>query len=819
MYVDSILTFVRMSLLVDEGLSVCPLRGSRGRGGSAGIRIISSHSKELQVPVQLLIERVVGVGGLEIFPVLHAENAEVIGSHGIPAVRRGLELVVERWLSGFGWQDGRHSKTDGRDRAAVDVGGVQASLASAGVRDTSMGQTAVPPWVSMAPSGAVFLAERKRVALKQFLLRPSAWSSPIQDFCAASPVQWPILTINPFQLNPSSLALWTNKKATRRSGYRDHRGHHGGLRRRSLEKLYWDHPCKTVRSGSFETDLIDWFPEGGLNASYTFIDQWVHIYLDKGRIERLFVHLAHRSALQLQRPCRRAPNIRKAVGSKKSDTLSVYTPTTEYAVATFLAFAPIGVVHSVDFAGFSSESLRDHIRDCKSRALITTVEDRRGRTGNTVSWTKDRDKRWREETIEVPSYYTPDVMSAEDPLFILHCSSTFLGLWIHRKGVVHTAAGYLLAAAMTVNYIVQGPLLNGVTPTVLESTTIYPTPSRYWQVDEKHKIAHFHTAPTAIRLIRRLGERHTKADLSTARVLGSAPVPFFGIDPVTLDPVSGQGLINFACAPGIRPPLLPTLTAVSEWVGRPSKEEDLQTRSKDAGACEAATQGTLEVVLADRCPRSDRGIEVSRFLRSSPSSTSPGPSTYFAPHRTHRISDDLPICLIRRSHGATGKEKVFLADAFDPAGRLVVLIDTPGLDYASSSKKGGVYIPNIPASLLWRQRSWGVNTREAMHPEVGNEGAAKLKNFSEIILESTAVGGDLSASSPAIAPDHCRPGTNLSMMQGYHRDCRRTGSSTPKSRRRQEMSVLLDVTEHAVKDKDEETVKGLDMSRVSRHWG
>jgi acyl-coenzyme A synthetase/AMP-(fatty) acid ligase len=65
------------------------------------------------------------------------------------------------------------------------------------------------------------------------------------------------------------------------------------------------------------------------------------------------------------------------VGSKKSDTLSVYTPTTEYAVATFLAFAPIGVVHSVDFAGFSSESLRDHITDCKSRALITTVEDRR----------------------------------------------------------------------------------------------------------------------------------------------------------------------------------------------------------------------------------------------------------------------------------------------------------------------------------------------------------------------------------------------------------------------------------------------------------
>ncbi|KAF9793526.1 hypothetical protein BJ322DRAFT_1017008 [Thelephora terrestris] len=609
-------------------------------------------------------------------------------------------------------------------------------------------------------------------------------------------------------------------------------------RRTQMKKLYWDHPCKTIRSGSFETDLIEWFPEGGLNASYTFIDQWVHIYLDKGRIERLFVHLAHRSALQLQRPCRRAPNIRKAMGSKKSDTLSVYTPTIEHAVATFLAFAPIGVVHSVDFAGFSSESLRDHIKDCKSPVSITTDEDRRverllrPRLSLMPLSSMGRDKRWREETIEVPSYYPPEVMSAEDPLFILH-------------KVVHTAVGCLLGAPLTVKYasVVHpgrtGPLLNGVTTTVLESTTAYPTPSRYWQVVEKRRITHFYTAPTAIRLIRRLGERHTQADLSTARVLawdrcdehvvkkqcaifdtrwhaetgsititpfpgafetkpGSATAPSYDIEPVILDPVSGQGLINFACTSGaqmmvwqqikghagpvaffapqantkraecvqIRPPLLPTLMAVSEWVGRPSQEEDLQTHSKDAGAREAAIQGTPEVVLADQCPRSDRGIAVSRVLRSSPSSTSPGPSTYFAPHRTHRIPDDLPICLIRRSHGATGKEKVFLADAFDPAGRLVVLIDTPGLDYASPSKKGGVYIPNIPASLLLRQRSWGVNTREAMHPEVGNERAAKLKNFSEVIFGK--------------------------------------GSSAPKSRR--------DYTKHAVKDEDEENVKELDGS-------
>lgn len=201
--------------------------------------------------------------------------------------------------------------------------------------------------------------------------------------------------------------------------------------------------------------------------------------------------------------------------------------------------------------------------------------------------------------------------------------------------MVHTTGGYLLGAALTVkyvfdvhpedkfacvadvgwitghtyvsyfasarplfsyfhSYIVYGPLLNGVTTTVFESTPVYPTPARYWQTVEKHKITHFYTAPTAIRLLRRLGEHHTKDhDLSTVRVLGtvgepinpeawhwynehvgqkqcaivdtwwqtetgsimitpfpgaietkpgSATVPFFGIEPVILDPQSGKVL-------------------------------------------------------------------------------------------------------------------------------------------------------------------------------------------------------------------------------------------------------------------------------------
>jgi len=117
------------------------------------------------------------------------------------------------------------------------------------------------------------------------------------------------------------------------------------------------------------------------------------------------------------------------------------------AVATFLACARIGAVHSVVFAGFSAESLRDRIQDCKCRVVITSDEGRRGgrtiankaivdaalkecprvehvlvlqRTGKKVAWTEGRDKWWHEEILKVPNYCPPEIMASEDPLFILY---------------------------------------------------------------------------------------------------------------------------------------------------------------------------------------------------------------------------------------------------------------------------------------------------------------------------------------------------------------------------------------------------------------
>lgn len=163
------------------------------------------------------------------------------------------------------------------------------------------------------------------------------------------------------------------------------------------------------------------------------------------------------------------------------------------AAAAFLACARIGAIHSVVFAGFSAESLRDRILDCGSRVVITTDEGRRGgksiatkaivdaavakisfvehvlvlkRTGKTVPWTQGRDKWWHEEAVKVPAYCAPEIMNSEDPLFILYVSRSFpfsLSL-VHDplqtsgstgkpKGLVHTTGGYLLGAALTVKFV------------------------------------------------------------------------------------------------------------------------------------------------------------------------------------------------------------------------------------------------------------------------------------------------------------------------------------------------------------------------------
>ncbi|KAI8335989.1 acetyl-coenzyme A synthetase [Choanephora cucurbitarum] len=410
------------------------------------------------------------------------------------------------------------------------------------------------------------------------------------------------------------------------------------------ELLTWSKPFETVRSGSFEEGDIAWFLEGELNVSVNCIDRHALATPDKvaiiheGDEPENVRYITYRELLQ--QVCRVA-NTLKALDVRKGDNVAIYMPMVPEAVYAMLACARIGAVHSVVFAGFSSDSLRDRINDCGARVVLTADEGRRGgkniatkrivdealksaltvehvlvlrRTGSDVPITPGRDLYWHEEMAKARPYCPPTSMNAEDPLFLLYTS----GSTGTPKGVVHTTGGYLLGAASTVKYvfdyhegdihacmadigwitghtyIVYGPLALGATTVLFESTPTYPTPSRFWELVAKHRVTQFYTAPTAIRALRRLGDKWVDGvDLSSLRVIGSvgepinpeawlwynekvgkgqcavvdtywqtetgsiivtplpgatatkpgsATFPFFGINPVILDPVSGKVL-------------------------------------------------------------------------------------------------------------------------------------------------------------------------------------------------------------------------------------------------------------------------------------
>ncbi|KAG0763254.1 hypothetical protein G6F57_009179 [Rhizopus arrhizus] len=410
------------------------------------------------------------------------------------------------------------------------------------------------------------------------------------------------------------------------------------------ELLSWSKPFETVQAGSLKEGDVAWFLEGELNVSFNCVDRHALTTPDKvaiihegdepGNVRKI----TYRELLQ--EVCRVA-NVLISLDVRKGDNVAIYMPMVPEAVYAMLACARIGAVHSVVFAGFSSESLRDRINDCGARVVLTADEGRRGgkniatkrivdealkktptiehvlvlrRTGSEVPFSPDRDLWWHEELAKARPYCPPVNVNSEDPLFLLYTS----GSTGTPKGVVHTTAGYLLGATATVKYVfdyhpediyacmadigwitghtylVYGPLSLGATSLLFESTPTYPTPSRFWETVEKHRVTQFYTAPTAIRALRRLGDDWVdKCDLSTLRVIGSvgepinpeawewyydkvgkrqcavvdtywqtetgsiiitplpgatatkpgsATFPFFGINPVILDPTTGAEL-------------------------------------------------------------------------------------------------------------------------------------------------------------------------------------------------------------------------------------------------------------------------------------
>ncbi len=344
--------------------------------------------------------------------------------------------------------------------------------------------------------------------------------------------------------------------------------------------LQWEKPWDTVLE--WTPPHAKWFTGGKLNACVNCVDRHIHgprrnkaalIWEGEPGDRRTYTYW------DLYREVNLAANMLKHLGVKKGDRVAIYLPMIPEAVIAMLACARIGAVHSVVFGGFAPEALRDRINDAGAKVLITADGGyRRGqmvplkrnadkavaecpgiehvlvvmrrRTGvgdETFAEMKDgRDHWWHRLKRQVPKLCEPEVMDAEDLLFILYTSGT-TG---KPKGIVHTTGGYLTGVASTTkhvfdlkeedvfwctadigwvtghSYLTYGPLANGATCVVYEGAPDWPEKDRFWQLCERYGVTIFYTAPTAIRAFMKWGASLVKPyDLSQLRLLGSVGEP------------------------------------------------------------------------------------------------------------------------------------------------------------------------------------------------------------------------------------------------------------------------------------------------------
>ncbi|WP_337843371.1 acetate--CoA ligase [Rheinheimera sp.] len=347
------------------------------------------------------------------------------------------------------------------------------------------------------------------------------------------------------------------------------------------QRIHWFTPFTKVKDTSFELGNVhvNWFSDGSLNASYNCLDR--HLPERANQVAYYWegdepgVQKAVTYQELYDEVCQLANSMRK-LGVGKGDRVTVYLPMIPQAAVALLACARIGAVHSVVFAGFSPDALGSRIVDCSSKLVITSDQAARGsrltylkdntdqalshlgdsnpvqhvivvkHVGENIDLHPGRDLWYHELIAAEPKQCEPEVMNAEDPLFILYTS----GSTGKPKGVLHTTGGYMVWASMTHQYvfnyqqgdiywcaadvgwvtghtyIVYGPLANGATSVLFEGVPTYPSVKRIAQVIDKYKVNILYTAPTAIRALMAHGTAPVEgADLSSLKVLGSVGEP------------------------------------------------------------------------------------------------------------------------------------------------------------------------------------------------------------------------------------------------------------------------------------------------------
>ena len=363
--------------------------------------------------------------------------------------------------------------------------------------------------------------------------------------------------------------------ATAQAGIHDQPDFKAFWHREALERITWFKEPAEILDDS-NAPFFKWFADGELNLSYNCLDRHLADHGDK--VAYHFVgepgdtrDITYR---ELHEEVSRLANGLKSLGVKRGDRVAIYMGMVPELPVALLACARIGAVHSVVFGGFSADSLADRILDADAHVVITqdsawragkevplkvnadvSLERTPGvtgvivlqRTGSPVPMVEGRDIWWHDLVAAQSADCEPEVLNAEDPLFILYTSGT-TG---KPKGIVHSQGGYLTGAVTTFSYvfdikpetdvywctadigwvtghtyIVYGPLAAGATSVIFEGAPNYPDFDRFWQVIAEKGVTIFYTAPTAIRSFMKWGDEYpARHDLSSLRLLGTVGEP------------------------------------------------------------------------------------------------------------------------------------------------------------------------------------------------------------------------------------------------------------------------------------------------------